>query len=981
MARSWTSSASCKLELKRVPAIATAVLVLSQEIVLVGTTALLDEWIYSWETIILGLACLSLIAGIFLGIQFGSSGTGRNGSWVFLVILNVFAAWRLVVTMNMYGGPGYYDPILSMVNYFSTPVSGFIASFYLAASARACITRSTGVPINGPCSPGIDANSNGKAIYRCIMTGASFPAGVVVSGFVSLLHQHVALYFGITGLLGLVAILPFTVGEKGGPVKPSLANESGVMRNDTTGRQIGEGFSNLVCKNGAMCTIMLGNLLFGMYFWKEIQANGIQISTGLVFPAYLLLASLGSLMGAIVAAGTRGVAITRLCLVVSMAILTWLLAACTSSGDTAVLQAGFVTSGLASGFAFHVIWRVLGCYRVKKGHEKRVATIAGRLVMAFGLVISQLGFVLAFAFNSGAVTSDVLLVVAGFVLVFGLLGAIPMRDVASTLARRAFHPRARGMVAACVFVALTISSISCGNMANHVNHRSLQDCASAGAGTIHGSDPPGDDVYSYNSTWFRSPFGSCVHNEITAGVIEDQKAAFFGWWRIDWRWDSFQKTGNTDWHFEEFDARVQWFNDNDIYMIPLLSYVPSWACNNTGMYCDALLEDWKNFVRTVVSRYAGNKSIPCWEIWNEPNINSEIYSDPLIYSILLATAAEIIREVDPKSLILAGGTSSMNLGNLGWYEKIFELNASGPAAVRGKIVFDVINLHLYQETYRGAIYEIMAIRDLARSRGFAVHPGGRGAIWITETGKPTRQQNWPADHEHQAEFLSKVAIGSRYAGIARIFYYVWYGEEYFGILHSEHKGKPAYYMLQLIHSLTFDSIPVPVDSMPAATREAMVLEPEHDVPVTVRVEGFNLAMNPNVHVFPFYRNTSAWQEVILACWTDQTALQGTGFRVASSTPAAAGMIYHHPARVVTWPPAGDSWLVPACNETIGEPGAWITLDSTMPRLYSVRFPHGIEIRVTIEVTPPVAILLLLVLGIIIIGVADIMITLRKRRCS
>ena len=439
---------------------------------------------------------------------------------------------------------------------------------------------------------------------------------------------------------------------------------------------------------------------------------------------------------------------------------------------------GYLSSFLA-GYAITIIILTFFGYRELEKRNRIINTLG----LSFGLIIGQMGVVLAFYFIEGTIKEEIILLIAYILASLGIIAAIfGGRFLKSAQWFKKFKPKKPNQqkIATILLFSLVLGNFVSGIIPIHNTNRNNEN--NFDTRPLSAQFPSESEIYDYDSIAFHSPFGSCTHNNETDGIIEDHKAAGFGWWRKDWTWNAFQKENSSDWHFEEFDQLVQKFNTKDMYMIPLVSYVPKWACNNTGKYCDQLLEEWKIFVRTIVSRYKGNKSITCWEIWNEPNIDEELFYDPYFYSLLLVEAGKIIRELDPKSLILAGGTSSMNLGNWGYYKRIFELNTIGPENVRGKIIFDVINLRLYQETYRGSLYEIMKIRELADSYGFTLHSSGRGAIWITETGKLTQQKNWPNDHLYQAEFLSKVAISSIYSGIAKIFYYVWFGEQYFGII-------------------------------------------------------------------------------------------------------------------------------------------------------------------------------------------------------
>src|SRR5580658_6509043 len=65
----------------------------------------------------------------------------------------------------------------------------------------------------------------------------------------------------------------------------------------------------------------------------------------------------------------------------------------------------------------------------------------------------------------------------------------------------------------------------------------------------------------------------------------------------------------------------------------------------------ANLDDWRTYVRTVVSRYKGR--IEAYEIWNEPNLR-DFWTGTLDQMLTLTKeASQIIHSVDPKALVVS----------------------------------------------------------------------------------------------------------------------------------------------------------------------------------------------------------------------------------------------------------------------------------------------------------------------------------------
>jgi GH35 family endo-1,4-beta-xylanase len=66
---------------------------------------------------------------------------------------------------------------------------------------------------------------------------------------------------------------------------------------------------------------------------------------------------------------------------------------------------------------------------------------------------------------------------------------------------------------------------------------------------------------------------------------------------------------------------------------------------------------WRNFIAQAAQRYSN--VIHNWEIWNEPNIDDSFAPAPdlALYSSMLKEAYSAIKSVDPRSVVITGGTS------------------------------------------------------------------------------------------------------------------------------------------------------------------------------------------------------------------------------------------------------------------------------------------------------------------------------------
>lgn len=157
------------------------------------------------------------------------------------------------------------------------------------------------------------------------------------------------------------------------------------------------------------------------------------------------------------------------------------------------------------------------------------------------------------------------------------------------------------------------------------------------------------------------------------------------------------------------DRYVEKAKAEGFQILGLLGYPPAWAStfspeerdrlkippgrtysNSPDRYQPKNLEDWKTYVRAVVSRY--HKDVKFWEIYNEvdfhpPTMHASFSGTTADYLELLKSAYEIIKEIDPASQVLVSG---------------FSLNGSTDADMPAELVkaggaayFDIFNVHGY----------------------------------------------------------------------------------------------------------------------------------------------------------------------------------------------------------------------------------------------------------------------------------------------
>ena len=112
-----------------------------------------------------------------------------------------------------------------------------------------------------------------------------------------------------------------------------------------------------------------------------------------------------------------------------------------------------------------------------------------------------------------------------------------------------------------------------------------------------------------------------------------------------------------------------------------------------------------------------------WEVWNEPDTPAFFNGTPQQYALMLRTAHDAIKTVDPADDVLLGGISST--AGMSWLGQVFATPGADAAHA-----FDTANVH-----ERGDLWSLAP--DLAAWKGFLAANGFRGPLWVTEHGYPS----------------------------------------------------------------------------------------------------------------------------------------------------------------------------------------------------------------------------------------------------
>lgn len=240
----------------------------------------------------------------------------------------------------------------------------------------------------------------------------------------------------------------------------------------------------------------------------------------------------------------------------------------------------------------------------------------------------------------------------------------------------------------------------------------------------------------------------------------------FATWRL---WDTATTWAELEpkkgeWYFQTLDGLVALAEQHHVEVLLCLGQSPMWASSDPaappadrqGQIAPPKdLEDWRNYVRTVVRRYRGR--IHAYEIWNEPNLDLFYSGDVHTMVELTREAAEIIRANDPEALVVSPPATEME--GVQWLRQFF--------AEGGAQYVDVVGYHFYVSPNEPEQIPVLTQKVQAAMAAYHVQL----PLWNTETGwsKPKYFAN---DYEASA-YVARSLLLSWTAGIARFYWYAW----------------------------------------------------------------------------------------------------------------------------------------------------------------------------------------------------------------
>ncbi|MGA8035434.1 MAG: endo-1,4-beta-xylanase [Candidatus Acidiferrales bacterium] len=238
---------------------------------------------------------------------------------------------------------------------------------------------------------------------------------------------------------------------------------------------------------------------------------------------------------------------------------------------------------------------------------------------------------------------------------------------------------------------------------------------------------------------------------------------FYGWraWHALW-YDLEPQKGQ--WQFDHLDKLVAQAQQHNSQLMLILAYSPQWASTQFDPKSDWQagtagplrdMDDWRNYVRTVATRYKGK--IHVYEIWNEPDRSHAWLGDMETMLTMVREASKILKEVDPNVTVVSPSPETDKAP--AWLNEF--LSKGG-----GQYV-DVIGYHFYvQERSPEAMVPIIQnVRAIMEKNGVGNKP-----LWDTEAG--WLSPNFFPD-DQQAAYLARAFVLNWAAGVDRYYWYAW----------------------------------------------------------------------------------------------------------------------------------------------------------------------------------------------------------------
>ncbi len=244
-----------------------------------------------------------------------------------------------------------------------------------------------------------------------------------------------------------------------------------------------------------------------------------------------------------------------------------------------------------------------------------------------------------------------------------------------------------------------------------------------------------------NSFFNNSNFGS-----IGAQAKEVKETLRLNFVRVLFAWnDQVQPTPGSAPNFSFYDDIVSKASARDLDILVVITGLPSWMTNGANWSTEG--NPRKTFIdlwaKKVFDRYAGNAKVSSFQIWNEPNMQSDshnvtldIAESPINYLEMLCYGYSVAQDTASSKLIVSAATTAINQNYPQTldYNKTFHSNGA-------ENCLDIYGLHVYGKQFE----------NFVRGGGINDFFGGvKSRVWVTESGAqgvnsqlPYGEQMWP----------------------------------------------------------------------------------------------------------------------------------------------------------------------------------------------------------------------------------------------
>lgn len=290
-----------------------------------------------------------------------------------------------------------------------------------------------------------------------------------------------------------------------------------------------------------------------------------------------------------------------------------------------------------------------------------------------------------------------------------------------------------------------------------------------------------------------------------AQVLDTLVESGVQWVRIDVSWAMLQPDAPdlySDWGVEFVDRVIGMAHDRGLRVLVMFWLTPGWANGAVGERAGPSdPQDYAAALAWLAERHAGR--VDAWQVWNEPN-DPRFFAgaSPADYTQLLRAAYGAVRQADPETLVVFGGTS---YNDAEWISEAYDAGAAGH--------FDVMATHPYQgvadlppetpdDGTRWLLTHVSEVREVMVRNG-----DQDKSIWFTELGWSSHTSdpdapNWArgVTREQQADYLVRTLnmLRARYPYVSHVF---WYRErdvdrghphkDNYGLLDRELRAKPV----------------------------------------------------------------------------------------------------------------------------------------------------------------------------------------------